>query len=181
MKIFDQPKRLALPGLLCALAFAAVPAHAAAASGTGTAVVVTPLSLVNTGPLNFGNIIPSAAAGTVAINENSGTRTATGGATLAGGLVGRASFTGLTGGWGIVQVQIPGTVTLTRSGGGSMNASLVLSNMPGFTFVNQPTNKITLVGAGNVFSFAVGGTLNVGANQQAGSYTGTFTVTANYF
>jgi len=172
-----------LPGLAAAAcAFAVAPAHAATAPGTGTALVVTPLSLVNIGSLQFGAIIPSATPGTVTVNQNTGIRTSTGGATLAGGSVSRAGFTGLTGGFGVVQVTIPAApVTLTRSGGGSMTATLTLSNLPGFVFINGPTNKVSIMGANTLFSFAVGGTLNVGANQLQGTYTGTFTATANYF
>jgi spore coat protein U-like protein len=181
--MLDQPKRLALPGLLAALALAPAPAPSASESGNGRAVVVTPLTLVNTGPLRFGNIIPSGAAGTVTINQLSGTRSATGGATLAGGLVGRASFTGMTGGFGLVQVVVPtAPVTLTRPGGGSMIATLTLGTVPGLPILALgPNNRVHLIGTGTVFNFAVGGTLNVGANQPSGVYTGTFTVTANYY
>ena len=39
------------------------------------------------------------------------------------------------------------------------------------------TGTITLAGGD---SFSVGGTLNVGANQADGAYSGTFTVTVDY-
>jgi hypothetical protein len=176
------PKHLLLSGLgAAACAFAAAPAHAATTSGSGTALVVTPLSLVNIGQLHFGNIIAGPAPGTVTVNQNTGIRTSTGAVTLVGGPVSRAGFTGLTGGFGVVQVTIPGAVTLTRSGGGSMTATLILSNLPGVVFINGPTNKVSFIGNNTVFSFAVGGTLNVGANQLRGTYSGTFTATANYF
>jgi hypothetical protein len=179
------PTRLLRWGLAAAACLAgalAAPAHAATAPAAGRAVIVTPLSLVNIGGLHFGNIIPGATPGTVTVNQNTGIRTATGGATLAGGPVSRAGFQGLTGGFGIVQVTIPAApVTLNRAGGGSMNANLVLSNLPGFVFINGPTNKVSIIGSNTLFSFAVGGTLNVGANQLQGTYTATFNVTANYF
>jgi hypothetical protein len=176
------PVRVLHWGLAAAACAVAAPAHAASAPTSGRALVVTPLSLVNIGQLHFGNIIPGATPGTVTVNQNTGIRTATGGVTLVGGPVSRAGFTGLTGGFGVVQVTVPAApITLTRPGGGSMNASLRLSNLPGFVFVNLPTNKISIIGANTLFSFAVGGILTVGANQLPGTYSATFTVTANYF
>src|SRR5690606_30752714 len=99
-----------------ALTLAPASAHAAEGTGSGEAVIVTPLSLVNTAPLAFGNIVPGATAGTVTISQISGARTAAGGVTLAGGAAGRATFTGLTGGWGIIIITPPaGPVVLTRA------------------------------------------------------------------
>ena len=41
-------------------------------------------------------------------------------------------------------------------------------------------NKNDWVVGSAVFNFQVGARLNVGANQMAGTYTGTYTVTVNY-
>lgn len=182
ISVFELPKCIALLGGLAAFAAISTPAHAASESGEGRAVIVRPLTLVNTAPLRFGNIIPGGTTGAVTINQDSGTRSAAGGATLAGGLVGRASFTGMTGGIGIVQVVVPsGSVTLTRPGGGSMSATLALGTVPGLFLFGSANSRVQLLGNNAIFNFAVGGTLNIGANQTPGVYTGTFTVTANYY
>ena len=67
-----------------------------------------------------------------------------------------------------VAISVPGSVTLTETGGGSMAATLVSS-----------ATSLTLAGTA-ADAFSVGGTLNVGATQAAGAYAGTFTVTVNY-
>ena len=142
-----------------------------------------PLSLVNTSDLAFGAIVPGTTAGTVTIDETTGARSPTGGVTLVGGTVGRATFTGNTGTQAAVLFQLgSGTVTLDRAGGGgSMNASLVLETLPGTFLFNTNTVKLVFMNDNQVYSIHVGGTLSVAANQAKGLYSGTFTLTANYY
>ena len=175
IKYFNQRRRAAL---LCALAWAglaAVPAHAASSTGTSRVVVVTPLSLVNTAPLSFGNLIAGPTAGTVTINETTQARTVTGGVSQAGGTISAASFTGMTDGWPFwvdVDAPTPATITLTRVGGGA--------TMQVNTFTVQGGVGTRFVWINSIFTFRVGGRLMVGANQMAGTYNGTFNVTVNY-
>jgi hypothetical protein len=62
-------------------------------------------------------------------------------------------------------------VTLSGVGGGAtMTASKFHINGDKNDWVTPAT----------VFTFNVGARLNVGANQMAGTYTGTYTVTVNY-
>jgi hypothetical protein len=158
--------------VLLAVMASAGPARAATTSGSGEAVIVTPLSLVNTAPLSFGNLIPSATAGTAVVDEFTQARTVTGGVTAAGGTVSAASFTGLTSPPSHLKITIPNTpVTLNRVGGG---ASMTATNFE----LNGDKND--WVAANTMFTFQVGATLNVGANQMAGTYTGTFDVTVEY-
>lgn len=67
-----------------------------------------------------------------------------------------------------VGVTVPGSVTLTETGGATMSATL-----------NSSAASLTLAGTA-ADAFSVGGTLNVGGSQAAGAYAGTFTVTVNY-
>lgn len=163
--------KLAGAGLATSVALLASPAFAASAGGPTEAVIVSPLSLVNTDDLDFGTIVRGATAGTVTINANTGARTVTGGAVAAGGTPKRAAFVGV-GRPGILSfVSIGPAPTLSNGTGGTMTTTLAVEGGGGL---------ILFPGSG-VQTFRVGGTLAVGANQQEGNYTGTFTMTVVYF
>ena len=84
-----------------------------------------------------------------------------------------------TGGILLITVSGDTSVTLTRTGGGApaMTASLVRA-------ATTSGGGIALLGGtllpSGVQTYYVGGTLNVGANQPAGDYSGTFQLTVNY-
>lgn len=163
--------KIACAGLAASAALCASPALAASAGAPAEAVVVSPLALVNTEDLDFGTIVRGATAGTVTINANTGARTVTGGAVAAGGTPRRAEFVGV-GRPGILSfVSVGPAPTLSNGTGGTMATTLAIEGGGGL---------ILFPGAG-VQTFRVGGTLSVGANQQEGNYTGTFTMTVVYF
>lgn len=176
--------------LACAVLTLAPPALAgetASASGTTTAVVVAPLSLIKTQDLRFGRIAPRATAGTVTVNPDTGACTITG-PILHIGTCGFAEFTGMGRRNMTVRIQIPTSVTLTGPGGASMLAdTMTLGTSPDITFIGGNGNGL---GSGNrryrieptsgIFSMRVAGRLNIGANQAPGLYTGTFSVTVQY-
>lgn len=165
-----------------------VAAQAVVASGSAEAVVVSPLSLVANEALNFGRVAPGAAAGTVLLNPDTAVCTITGPIARAG-LCQPAELTGMGTRRMTVRIQIPTTVTLTRVGGTQTMAvtGLTLDTTPDLTFLGGNGNGL---GGGNrryqispdsgIFTFRVGGTLNVGANQQGGVYNGSFVVTVQY-
>ena len=164
--------RLKTLGLLLAAIGFACPAYASNATGGGQVLIVTPLSLVNTDSLRFGSIIPSATAGTVTINPFTEARTSTGGVTLVGATFSAAKFAGLSSNPSHLKIDVPnGLITLTHTNG--VNTMTVGS----FTLNGNKNDWVT---SNEVFVFNVGGRLNVGANQVAGTYTGTFNVTVNY-
>ncbi len=151
---------------------APAPTFAATASGTGTATIVTPLSLVNTEALRFGSVIPSAAPGTVTIDAFTEARTVTGGVTAYGGTTSAAKFSGLTSPPSHLKIDVPnGSITITRVGG---TETMTVSNFE----LNGDKND--WVPANTLFEFQVGARLNVGANQAPGTYVGTFDVTVTY-
>jgi hypothetical protein len=87
-----------------------------------------------------------------------------------------------------VRFQIPTTVTLTGPAGATMLVdTMTLGTQPGLTLLGGNGNGL---GNGNrrysidansgIFTFRVAGRLNVGANQRAGVYTGSFPVTVQY-
>lgn len=152
----------------------AAPAHARTIAATGRAVIVQPLTLVNTAPLSFGAIVPGTGAGTVTVSET-GTRTSTGSVSLVAGTVSAAGFTGMTDGFPffVIISNPPASVTLTRAGGGA--------TMTADDFVVEGGSGLRLIATNSIFTFRVGATLQVGANQPKGSYNGTFNMTVTYF
>lgn len=153
------------------------PAYAASQTGTATTVVVRPNALVKVDDLDFGTLASGTTAGSVTVSPLTGARTTTGGVTPVGSFAQRAVFQG-TGGLLLITVSGDTSVTLTRAGGGgTMTASLVRA-------ASTSGGGIALLGAtllpSGVQTYYIGGTLNVGANQPAGDYSGTFTLTVNY-
>jgi hypothetical protein len=157
---------MAAAGIICA------PAQAATRAAPVEAVTIKPLSLVKTEDLDFGTLIAGPAAGTATINANTGVRTTTGGVTAAaGGTPKRAEFVGVAIIGLLINVAIGASPTLTNGTGGSMTTALAVEGGTG----------LRLFPGTGVQTFRVGGTLNVGANQQSGDYAGTFSLTVNYF
>jgi hypothetical protein len=153
---------------------ALLPCAAFAATSTGTAevAIVTPLTLVKIDDLSFGSVIASAAAGTVTVDEYTEARTVTGGVTAYGGTVTAAKFSGLTVSTSHLKIDVPnGSITITRVGG---TQTMQVNNF------QLNGNKNDWVPLTTLFTFQVGARLNVGANQAAGTYVGTFDVTVDY-
>jgi hypothetical protein len=72
----------------------------------------------------------------------------------------------------VVIIHVPSSpVTLTRVGGGG---TMTVSD---WTLDGKINRRIPPESA---FNFSVGGTLNVGAAQAEGTYTGTFAITVQY-
>jgi hypothetical protein len=150
------------------------PALAATATSAVELVVIEPFTIVKTRDLAFGNLIPSAAAGTVTINPNTSARSTTGGVTAAAGSFHPAEFVTRGTPNRRVLVRLPNsTVTLTRVGGG---ATMTVSN---FTRNGAPPTSTPLDATG-ILTFRVGGRLNVGANQLPGTYSGSFSIEVQY-
>ncbi|MHB1046199.1 MAG: DUF4402 domain-containing protein [Thermoanaerobaculia bacterium] len=154
-------------------------------TSTASAVIAGTLRITNTAPLHFGDVLPSAAPGTVAVNLTTAvaptvTRTATPGASLSGTVFSAATFYVERTGTGNphVYVTLPSApVTIVRSGGGaSMTVDTFRSNLNASCDGTSPGACPTAP-----FTLWVGGRLNVGGNQAPGVYSGTFAVTAHQF
>ncbi len=146
------------------------------ASATATATIVAPITIVNAGDMNFGNVaVQASTAGTV-ILAPAGSRTRTAGVTLpaTAGTVAQAIFTvGGTAGY-TYAITLPSTdYTITRVS----NSETMIVN----TFTSSPDATGTLTGGGSE-TLNVGATLNVSAAQVPGVYTNAtgFDVTVNY-
>ncbi len=164
---------------ICAAAVLGAPVRAADGSGTGHATLLRPLSLVNTDDLQFGSLIVGATGGTVTINPSTNARTTTGGVIPVGGGAHRAVFQGAGNGGFIITITGSTTATLARAGGGApaMTATLTRSIASGATPLFGSLAFLT----GTPQTYHVGGTLAVPANQPAGDYSGSFTLTVNYY
>ena len=154
-------------------------------STAASATIAGSLRITNTGPLHFGDVLPSAAPGTVSVNLTTATtptvtRTAIAGASLSGTAFSAATFLVERTGTGNPHVYVtlpPAPVTIVRSGGGaSMTVDTFRSNLNASCNGSAPGSCPTAP-----FTLWVGGRLNVGANQLPGVYSGTFAVTAHQF
>lgn len=136
---------------------------------TVTAKVDPVITLAKLTDLRFGDIFTGLTAGMVVLSPT-GARSATGGAGL-GSLspVGAATFTVTGAPSATYAITLPASITLSAPGG-TLTVSPVTST-PSLTGLLDASGNQTL---------AVGGTLNVAANQPDGDYTGTFSVTVAY-
>jgi Domain of unknown function (DUF4402) len=147
-------------------------AQAANQTSTGRVRTVRPIIINLTRDLDFGRLVIATTAGRATVNPRTDVRTRTGGVTLApGGTPGAARFTVTGTASRPVQVTLGTAPTLTRSGGTETMTMTALT-------MNGGVNR-TLTAAGTL-DLRVGGTLAVAANQVAGVYAGTFTVTVDY-
>ncbi len=155
--------------LVSAAAVAAMSSTAAFAdteTATATVQILGAVELTKFADMDLGVVASGSAAGTVALPTNSDTRSCVGVTCV--GTASRARFqvTAATNGY-VVDIAHAPTATLTGPGA-SMSLALA-SSTASITF-----NSAALQ---NIF---IGGTLTVNAAQVAGTYNGTFTVTADY-
>lgn len=170
-----MPVRLSLLPLLVALFACASPASAQTVlpdqDATGRAIVLRPLSLLKVEDLDFGWLTVTT-AGTAVLNPFTGVVTTTGGVVTAGGDPLPAMFVGAASRNTPVKIRIPNRpITITRQGG---TETMTVSSWT----LDGPADRKT--GPERAFTFRVGATLNVGANQMDGLYTGTFDVEVQY-
>ena len=167
------------PRIRTALALLAIapaaPAHASpvapARDATATVAMLHPLELIKRRDMDFGYVAPIA-AGTVVLDPETDTVSATGGALLIGGTPHSAMFTGAAKNNAVVIIRIPKQpILVTRSGG---TETMIVSK-----FTLQGLDR-RVIAARTSFDFRVGATLNVNANQAPGVYNGTFEVEVQY-
>lgn len=179
-----------LLGPVLALAAPVIPADAQSASVVATnaqvqVVIVEPASLFATGPLNFGRVAARPTAGTIVVNPDNGNCTTTGGL-VQSGVCSAGVFSGMGRRNMLMRINLPTSVTLVGPGGTMVMDTLTLDVAPDLVTatigngngVGNQRYRITT--QSGIFSFNVGGTLRVGANQPAGVYTGTYPVTVMY-
>lgn len=153
-------------------------ANAATANVAINAIVLDPVQITAVNALNFGELT-EASAGTIVV-DNGGLNGVTGGVTSIGGTIqpGTMTVKGSTGRNIVLDVAAAATVTETVGGVATMAVNGFVLYNPAGTITGDPIT-VTL-GAASVTGFELGGTLNVGAGQVAGTYTGSVAVTAAY-
>lgn len=142
-------------------------ASAADASADASARIIQPISIDKTANMNFGEILPSSAAGTVVLGT-SGSLNASGGALVFDSSNAQAAAFLVSGeGNEAYTLTLPTSITLS-DGENSMTVS---------SFTSDATQVLNSGGQENLH---VGASLGVGANQSAGEYAGSFIVSVDY-
>ena len=157
-------KKIALLGA-AAIAMVSTGANAATVSATAKVDIIAPVTLTQTAGLDFGVVAAAAAAGTVTLTPASDVRVCSVGLSCVGAAQ-RGAFSVVGANGFTVGITVASTTTLTGAGA-PMNLALTPSTA-------------TVVATGLAQTFYVGGALTVGAAQAAGTYTGTYNVSANY-
>jgi hypothetical protein len=175
----DRTKRQ-LAALAWALAVLTHGSLALADNGSASAsaaVLATPVVVTKTADLSFGKFA-AGGAGSISIST-SGARSVSGGVLAAadGPAMTAATFV-VSGAAGAgYSITHGGTSSLSRTGG-SDTMPMTTSSAVGAP--NGPTGATAGILNGGAQTIYVGATLDVGANQAAGAYTGTVSVTVEY-
>jgi len=162
-------KLLISAGALAALAIGTPAAAATTNSATANATVniVSPLTLTNNTPLDFGTIVGPFAGQTVRI-DTGGVRTC-GGLTCSGTTVSAANFT-VSGGTAAQNLKLTVDPSVSLTGpGNALTVDLT---------TDLPTGLVTDASGGA--TFGIGGSLAIPAAQADGVYSGTFNVQVDY-
>lgn len=164
--------KAALVGTVFAVASFGSAAQAATAPGTATAEILADVAVAQTTALDFGTIAVGPTGNSVTIANSGGTvQSCTGSCT--GGARGAFSITGETG--MDVDIAVDASVLLQKTGFAVGHVYTADQQMT--ATLNTDISTLTLDGTD---AFAVGGVLGVAATQEAGSYSGTYTVTVTY-
>ncbi|MEP7348473.1 MAG: DUF4402 domain-containing protein [Sphingorhabdus sp.] len=159
--------KVALLGAFAAAAMVSTGANAATQSATAEVDILAPVVLSPVTTLDLGVVAVGAVAGTVTLPNSSDTRTCSASLTCVG-TAARGSFqvTSATNGY-VIAITVPASTSLT--GAGAPMALTLSPSAASITFNSAALQTIY-----------VGGTLSVGASQTAGTYTGTYNVSADY-
>lgn len=197
--------RRALGALLgCALFLLAATPAAAQVAGSAPpggvqstagarSVVVAPATLIKVDDLDFAKIAPAASPGTVTVNPVNSTCTTTG-PILHTGVCRAASFAGMGTKNMTVRIGAANVTNLTGPGATMVLDTIRIDTSPDLQFLGNTNSngkgiglttgggnqKFKIVSSTGIFSFRIGGTLHVNANQAPGVYNGSVSITVQY-
>jgi Mat/Ecp fimbriae major subunit len=160
--------KLALAGAAIATGMVSNAAYAATEQADATVQVLAAVQLSAVSDLDFGVVAASAAGGTVTVGASAAaTPSASGVIAISGGSAASFQVTQATNGE-IIDLTVDNPAPLTGPGADITLSGLTLSNAS-ITFNSASLQTVY-----------VGGTITLNPNQVAGTYTGTFDVTAEY-
>jgi hypothetical protein len=140
---------------------------------TASTRIIQAISIQPGTQLQFGRIVKPASGNSVVTVTTGGSRSVTSGtAALAGGTVSAATYTVTGEGNQNFSITVPASVTLNRTGGGSLSATLTSSAASG-TLSGS-------LGSPGTFDFSIGGALTIADSTASGDYSGNFNVTVAY-
>jgi len=138
------------------------------ANANAGARVIKPVRVTTQADMDFGDVLTSAASGTVVLATD-GSVSGNGGAYVFDDTNAQAAAFRVTGErFEAYNITLPTSVTLTETSGGTMSLTGFSHDASGVLANNGQED------------FNVGATLNVGADQVEGDYTGSFTVSVDY-
>jgi Domain of unknown function (DUF4402) len=141
--------------------------------------IVRPLEFIRVENLHFGSVIRGSTAGTVTVTP-AGVRTRTGGVILQGTNFQPAEFAGMGSNNQRVDVSLGANQIFITGPGAPMRVhTFVIGSTPTAVLTTTP-RRFRINSPTGIFTFPVGATLDVGANQTPGTYTGTWSITLNY-
>lgn len=160
--------KLALAGAVIATGMMSNAAYAATQQADATVQVLAAVQLSAVSDLDFGVVAASAAGGTVSLGASaSAVPVGTGVIAISGGSAASFQVTQATNGE-VIDLTVGNPAPLTGPGANIALSGLTLSN-----------NSITFSST-SLQTIYVGGTISLNPNQVAGTYTGSFDVTAEY-
>jgi hypothetical protein len=170
--MLSGPSRLrVLPAFATLLVPAAAFAAPVAKGAPAEVGILSPLSVIKRADLDFGTLVVSG-AGTAVIDPVSSAESVTGPIVTAGTAAHPAKFAATGSKNAVALIRLPkNPINVTRVGG---TETMTVTD---WTQDGTTNRRIPI---SDTFDFLVGATLNVGATQAEGTYTGTFTVTVQY-
>lgn len=152
---------------------------ATTASGTATAEVLSTLTVVQDTDLRFGQIAANG-GGTIVIPADSAQAITTSGTLVSTGTRGASAFT-VTGNRGVRVQASTFAVTSPLTWQGTWGGPGAAPTMALSALTSHWTNNVDVLDATTgTAEINVGGTLTVGANQEPGLYSGTFSFSVEY-
>ncbi|MDQ3145261.1 MAG: DUF4402 domain-containing protein [Pseudomonadota bacterium] len=166
-------KFLGATALAAAVLFAAPALAADSEPMTSTALLLKPLTLTHLSDLSFGSIIPSGSGDLVTIDADDGSRSSD----TAELITTDAGFRARFGSSGVntenVFLELSPEADLVNADGDLLELTRLDLDSAGALRVLTPESQVFFVG--------IGGQVFVRSDQEEGTYTGTFTLTASYF
>lgn len=160
--------KLALAGAVIATGMVSNAAYAATEQADATVQVLAAVQLSAVSDLDFGVVAASAAGGTVSLGASAAAvPVGTGVIAISGGAAASFQVTQATNGE-VIDLSVGNPTPLTGPGANIALSGLTLSNSS-ITFNSAALQTVY-----------VGGTISLNPNQVAGTYTGSFDVTAEY-